>query len=176
MLRTPVWARFPSVGSLGSVVPILAEAIDPVIGFLTRVAVMAAMLLTIDRITRSWTERRVAGVIALGVVGFLSAGVPSSGQAVGWALAGALLAGALVLSYVTLLRFDITLVPIAIGTMMAVALVAPRLAAAVPGSSAGVDPGRGSGRAAGILVAQSVKIRALDGSRQFAVGSSQRSQ
>jgi hypothetical protein len=42
---------------------------------------------------------------------------------VGWALAGALLAGALVLSYVTLLRFDITLVPIATGTMMAVALL-----------------------------------------------------
>jgi hypothetical protein len=137
VLRTPVWARFPAVGSLGSVMPILAEAIDPVVGFLTRVAVMAAMLLTIDRITRSWTERRAAGVVALAVIGFLSAGVPSSGHAMGWALAGALLAGALVLSYVTLLRFDITLVPMATGTMMAVALVGRGAQRPFPGALLG---------------------------------------
>ena len=62
VLRTPAWAQFPSVGSLGSVVPILAEAIDPVTGFFTRLAVMTSTLLTIDRITQSWTERRPTGV------------------------------------------------------------------------------------------------------------------
>ena len=62
-LRTPEWAQFPSVGSLGSVVPILAEAIDPITGFLTRLAVVGATLLMIDRITCSWTRRRAAGLV-----------------------------------------------------------------------------------------------------------------
>jgi CAAX prenyl protease-like protein len=136
-LRTPAWAKFPSVGALGSVVPILAEAIDPITGFLTRLAVVGATLLMIDRMTCSWTRRRAAGLGTLAVIGFLSVGVPSSGHATGWALAGALIAGALMAAYATLLRFDITLVPIALGTMMAAGILARGLQRPFPGALAG---------------------------------------
>jgi hypothetical protein len=123
-LRTPVWASFPAVGSLGTLVPALAEATSPIAGFFTRLAIVTATLLTIERITHSWTQHRAAGAVTLALVGFLSAGVPSSGHAAGWAMAGTLLAAALVFSYVTLLRFDITLVPVALGTMAAVGAIA----------------------------------------------------
>jgi len=118
-LRTPEWAQFPAVGSAGTVVPLLAEAIDPIASFLTRLAVMATTFLLIEHITRSWTRRRAAGLVALGIIGFLSVGVPASAHIGGWAVAGGLLAAALIVVYATLLRFDITLVPVALGTMMA---------------------------------------------------------
>ena len=123
-LRTPEWAQFPSVGALGSLVPVLAEAIDPITGFMTRLAVMGAALLSIDRLTGSWTRRRLSGGLALAVIGFLSAGVPASAHVGGWALAGALVAVALAAAYATLLRFDITMLPVALGTMMVVGLLA----------------------------------------------------
>ena len=136
-LRTPEWAQFPPVGSLGSVVPMLAEAIDPVTGFLTRLAVVAATLLMVDRLTGSWTRRRPAGLAALAVIGFLSVGVPASGRIGGWALAGTLIGLALAAAYATLLRFDITLVPVALGTMMAVGLLARGIQRPFPGALAG---------------------------------------
>ena len=136
-LRAPAWAQFPPVGSLGSVVPLLAEAIDPIAGFLTRMAVVTATLLTIDRITRSWTRRQAAGLLALGVVGFLSAGVPVSAHAGGWALAGVIIAVAFAIAYATLLRFDITLVPVALGTMMAVGTLSRGAERPFPGALPG---------------------------------------
>ena len=136
-LRTPAWAKFPAVGALGSVVPILGEAIDPITGFLTRLAVVGATLLMIDRITCSWTRRRAAGLATLAVIGFLSVGVPSNGHAAGWAVAGALIAGALIAAYATLLRFDITLVPIALGTMMAAGILSRGIQRPFPGALAG---------------------------------------
>jgi hypothetical protein len=136
-LRTPVWAQFPAVAPLGSVVPVLAEAIDPIAGFLTRMAVVIAALLAIERQTRSWTRRRAGGVLALAVIGFLSVGVPESGHLGGWAAAGALLAVSFVVAYATLLRFDITLVPVALGTMMAAGALARGAQRPFPGALPG---------------------------------------
>ena len=136
-LRTPEWAQFPPIGSLGSAIPMLAEAIDPITGFLTRLAVMTATLLAIDRITSSWTRRRVAGIGALAVMGFLSAGVPAEGHLGGWALAGTLLAVSLAGVYATLLRFDITLVPVALGTMMIVGVLGRGAERPFPGALPG---------------------------------------
>src|SRR5258708_4398160 len=136
-LRTPVWAQFPAVGPLGSVVPLLAEAIDPIAGFLTRLAVVIAGLLAIDRLTRSWTQRRAAGVVTLAVIGFLSVGVPESAHLGGWALAGGLLAVSFMAAYATLLRFDLTLVPVALGTMMAAGAVARGAQRPFPGALPG---------------------------------------
>jgi hypothetical protein len=136
-MRTPEWAQFPPVGSLGAIVPIVAEAIDPVAGFLTRLAVVTATLLTIDRVTCSWTRRRALGVAALAIIGFLSVGVPTTGHAAGWALSGALIAVALVAAYTTLLRFDLTLVPAGLGTMMAVGVLARGIQRPFPGALLG---------------------------------------
>jgi hypothetical protein len=136
-LRTPVWAQFPAVGPLGTVVPLLGEAIDPIPGFLTRMAVVIVALATIERLTRSWTRRRAAGLVAIGIIGFLSVGVPASAHLGGWAAAGAVIAVTLVAAYATLLRFDITLVPVALGTMMAIGVLARGAQRSFPGALPG---------------------------------------
>jgi hypothetical protein len=98
---------------------------------------VTAILLSIDRVTHSWTRRRPAGLAALALIGFLSVGVPPAAQLGGWALAGAILSAALVTAYVTLLRFDITLVPVALGTMIAVGAIARGMQRPFPGALAG---------------------------------------
>jgi hypothetical protein len=98
---------------------------------------MTATLVTIEHITRSWTRRRAAGLAALAVIGFLSAGVPASAHLGGWALGGALIAVSLMAAHATLLRFDITLVPMALGTMMAVSSVARGVQRPFPGALPG---------------------------------------
>ena len=136
-LRTPAWAQLPNLAPLGTVVPVVAAAIDPVTGFLTRLAVMTATLLFIERITCSWTQQRAAGLLTLGVIGFLSAGVPASGQMGGWALSGVVTAVALAVAYATLLRFDLTLVTVALGTMTAVGAIARGVQRPFPGALPG---------------------------------------
>ncbi|HMC77399.1 MAG TPA: hypothetical protein VKH34_09705 [Vicinamibacterales bacterium] len=136
-LKTPAWAQFPAVGALGSLVPMLAEALDPISGYLTRLAVLTATLLAIERITESWTRRRAAGLITIAVIGFLSVGVPAAGHVGGWALAGVLIAAALAGAYATVLRFDLTLVPVALGTMMAAGTILQALQRPFPGALAG---------------------------------------
>jgi len=76
-------------------------------------------MIAIDRLTRSWTSRRWVGVLGLALIGVLSGGLPAGSHAGGWAVAGLITAAALVVAYVTLLRFDPTLVPLALGTTAA---------------------------------------------------------
>ena len=106
-------------------------------GFLTRMAIVTTALLTLERITQSWTRRRAVGLAALGVLGFLSVGVPASAHVGGWALAGALIAVTLMVAYATLLRFDLTLVPVALGTMMAMGTLARCIQRPFPGALPG---------------------------------------
>ena len=72
--------------------------------------------------------------------------MPAGSNAGGWAIAGVLMASALVIVYVTLLRFDPTLVPLALGTMAAVRAVGMVVHGAFPGAAVG-------GMLAAVLVA-----------------------
>jgi membrane protease YdiL (CAAX protease family) len=136
-LRTPPWAHYAPVDSVGAIVPALDIAIDPIAGFMTTLAVILTALIAVDRFTASWTRRHVAGVLALAAIGFLSGGAPVGAHLGGWALAGLLVASGLVIVYVTLLRFDPTLVPVALGAMAVVRAVAIAVQRPFPGAAAG---------------------------------------
>jgi hypothetical protein len=136
-LQTPAWAHTPNLSAFGSVVPLLQVAIDPVTGLLTRTAVILSMLAAIDRMTSSWTRRRALAVAALSLVGFLSAGVPPGSHVGGWVAAGLVMAAALPTVYVTLLRFDLTMVPIGLGTTAAVEALARGAQRPFPGALGG---------------------------------------
>lgn len=136
-LRTPVWTHFPDLSTLGARIPILQIAIDPITGFLTRVAVVTATLAVIEQVTMAWTRRRVLAAIALGIIGFLAGGLPAGSHVAGWIAAGLVTAVALIAAYVTLLRFDLTLVPLAIGVMTIAGSIGRGLARPYTGALAG---------------------------------------
>jgi hypothetical protein len=118
-LRTPAWATTASIAPVGTLVPFLATALEPLGGFLTRAAVLLSLLVSIGHITLGWTRRRAVagGIVAL--VGFLGAGAPAGSDLAGWAAAGLVLAAGLLAASATVLRGDLTMIPIALGTMMA---------------------------------------------------------
>jgi hypothetical protein len=136
-IRAATWARVPSIDALGTFVPIADAALDPIAGLMTRIAVGTAALLALDRWTASWTRRRPAAALALAIIGFLSSGPPMSSHLGAWAIAGLLPAAAVAAAYVTLLRFDLTMVPIALGVMGAAGSLLRAAGRPYPGAVAG---------------------------------------
>jgi hypothetical protein len=104
-------------------------------------AVLVTVLVTLDRITASWTRRRWLPIATLAGLGFLAGGPPSGTHLIGWALAGTVTAIALVVGYVTLLRFDMTLVPLALGVMIGVGAIARAMHGPFPGAIIGALAG-----------------------------------
>jgi hypothetical protein len=80
------------------------------------------------------------GTAVLVVVGFAGAGVPAGIDAGGWLLAGAVISACLTGAYVTLLRYDLTMVPVAVATMVGVGALAQGAQRAYPGALTGSVP------------------------------------
>jgi hypothetical protein len=141
-LRTPAWANAAGIAPMGSYLPMLQVALDPVGAFLTRSAVIVTLLANISLITHNWTTRRALAAVGIAVVGFLGAGVPAGSALGGWLAAGLIMATGLLIAYTTLLRADLTMIPIGLGTMMAIAALArgakQPFPGALPGSIAAV--------------------------------------
>jgi Type II CAAX prenyl endopeptidase Rce1-like len=136
-LRTPDWAETASIAPMGAFVPALSAALEPLAGFLTRAAVLLSLLVTIHHVTLGWTRRRVLAGTIVALVGFLGAGAPAGSQLAGWAAAGLVLAAGLLAAYATVLRADLTIVPIALGTMMTIGALTRGAQRAFPGALPG---------------------------------------
>ncbi len=136
-LRTPAWAVAASIAPLGTFVPAMAVALEPLAGFLTRVAVMLSLLTGIHHVTLGWTRRRALSGAVVVLVGFLGAGAPAGSQLAGWIAAGAVLGLGLLVAYATVLRADLTMVPMALGVMMAIGALGRGLQRPFPGALPG---------------------------------------
>jgi hypothetical protein len=135
--RTPVWADAPAIGPVGAAVPMLAVALEPIAGYLTRAAIVLSLLTGLTQATAGWSRRRAVGIAALVLVGFLAAGAPAGTSVAGWAAAGAILAIGLVVAATTVLRADLTMIPMALGTMMALGALMRGAQRAFPGALPG---------------------------------------
>jgi hypothetical protein len=136
-ISAPEWAQSPSVEAAGALIPVLQAAVDPAIRVFMATAVMLPTLLTVDHLTVGWSRHRVLGALLLLLVGFAAVGVPATTNSLGWLLAIAALGAALILAYVTVLRFDLSMVPLTLGTMTAVSALARGAGRAYPGALAG---------------------------------------
>ncbi len=134
LLRTPAWAHAPELEPIGSFVPFVAVVLDSVPGLMTRMAVVLSVLLTIDQLTLGWTRRRPLGLVALLAVGFLAAGAPIGAHLSGWLAAGLIMSVGLAGAYVMVVRADLTMVPISLGTMVVVGALALGLQPPFPGA------------------------------------------
>jgi hypothetical protein len=141
VLRSPAWAQAPDVGAAGAVIPLLQSALDPITRILMASAILLPTMVTVDRWTTGWTGRRLTGGAMLAVLGFAAAGVPESVHVGGWALAALAIAIAIIAAYATVLRFDLTMVPIALGTMTAVGALIRAAERPYPGAIFGIAAG-----------------------------------
>ena len=165
--RTPSWDRGLDLSALGTVVPILELAIDPIPTLLMRLAIVVTVLAGVDRVTAGWTRRRPTGSVVLIVLGVLAAGAPQGTGLLGWLGAGALTGAGLLAAYATLLRADLTMVPLALAMLAAVRVLL--------GGALRPFPGALTGSAVGAALTMAVGwwwFRALRRYRQSATVSS----
>jgi hypothetical protein len=136
VLNSPEWAQRPNVAPLGTFVPFVDVLLDPIPGFLLRTAVVLTLLVSINAVTAGWTRQRAFGTTAIFVVGFLGAGGPTGLGLTGWLAAGAIVGASLWIAYVTVLRADLSMVPVALGTMLAADALASGIGRPFPGALA----------------------------------------
>jgi hypothetical protein len=136
-LQTPDWAVAPDLAALGSFMPVLQLALAPPIDMVMRTAIVLGALLYVDHLTLGWSERRTLGTALLVAIGFLGVASPSAGAGAGWVLAGLVGASTLLAAYVTLLRADLSVVPVALGTMGVIRMIGFGLERPFPGALAG---------------------------------------
>jgi hypothetical protein len=136
-ISAPHWAQAPRVEAAGALIPVLQAAVEPATRVFIATAIMLPTLLTVDHLTLGWSRHRALGVLLLLLVGFAAVGVPATTDSIGWLMAMAALGATLILAYVTALRFDLSMVPLAVGTMTAVGTLARGAGRAYPGALAG---------------------------------------
>jgi hypothetical protein len=79
--------------------------------------------------------------LLLVLVGFAAIGVPSTTQVSGWLIGVAAISAALIVAYISVLRFDLSMLPIAVGTMTAAGGLGRAMERAYPGAVAGALAG-----------------------------------
>jgi len=84
--------------------------------------------------TRGWTRRQALAIVTVALLGFLGAGAPVGLHLGSWIAAGLVTSAGLVVAYVTLLRADLTMLPLALAVMVAVGAVSRGLQRPFPGA------------------------------------------
>jgi len=136
-VSTPVWAGFPNVAPLGTFLPVLDEALASITSLLLRIAIVLTAFAFIDRWSLGWSRYRAVVLVMIVALGLLAMGGPVGLHPGGWLLGGAIAGGALVAVYLTVLRADLSVVPLALAVMGAVRAVAAGAHGAFPGALAG---------------------------------------
>jgi len=136
-LGSPAWAQAPHVQPAGTLLPLLKAVLDPATRVLMASAVILPTLLTVDHFTSGWTSRRVPAALLLALLGFAATGVPPTVHTAAWLLTALGIAAALTVAYITVLRYDLSMVALAVGTMTAAGALARGAERSYPGALAG---------------------------------------
>ena len=114
--------------------PLLGEALPALASLVARAATLLLVLSAIHQWTAGWTQRRAWGALITIVAGGLVALTRNPPDPASWLLQ-AMLTGVLLLAmYVWALRFDLTLIPFAVGTLMGLGLLRAAYQRAYPGA------------------------------------------
>jgi hypothetical protein len=127
-------------GAAAGFVPVLGAMLTPLGGVVSRTAILLLVAGGVGRLTRGWTSRRGLALAGLVVLGLFTGGGSARDL---WAFAGTGLVTGVLLAvvYVLALRVDVSIVPAAVGTMLALSIVREGLYRAYPGALAGAALG-----------------------------------
>ncbi len=118
-------------------VPLLKDAVSPITAVLIRSVVLLVLVRAADWFSQGWTQKRAATACLLLLFGATAGHLGSGGTTTLW-LAQAVVSGLVfVVAYVLALRRDHALVPIAIGTMLALGQIRAAYLGAYPGATIG---------------------------------------
>lgn len=130
----PYWARYDAAGNY---LPLLDASLDPVGRFIMQTALLLLVVVTVDRFTNGWTRRRELFSALVILLGMILAGARSVETLPVWLLSGLLMGVLLLLAYVFVLRFNLTLVPLAVSVMILLGEVKQGIAQPIPAALPG---------------------------------------
>jgi hypothetical protein len=137
-----LWSRTskpagPDVSGADMVLPVLRDAISPIAAVLIRSAILLVMVRAADWFSKGWTERRATTALLLFLFGATAGHLGSGGTTALW-FGQALVSGLVfVAAYALALHYDLSLAPVAIGTMVALGQIRAAIWDAYPGATAG---------------------------------------
>lgn len=118
-------------------IPVLRDAISPIAAVLIRSVILLVLVRAADWYSKGWTERRATTALLLFLFGATAGHLGSGGTTAIW-LGQAVVSGLVfVAAYTLALRHDISLAPVAIGTMVALGQIRAAIWGAYPGATVG---------------------------------------
>jgi len=129
-----------SYAAAANLLPSLSLVTAPAASLVSRTSLFLLVVGGVDRLTRGWTARKVLGGLCLVAVGLLLGGGPPR-DLTGWALSGLVAGLLLFVTWLYVVRFDLSLVPPAMGTMLVLSLVREGIFQAYPGAVLGATLG-----------------------------------
>jgi membrane protease YdiL (CAAX protease family) len=131
----PSWADYAPAATL---LPVIEAAFTPLVTFVLSTALVLLLFIAVDRFTSWWTERRALLTMGLLLFGIAVVGLSFSENLLYLLVAGLVVGFFLIASYIGLVRFELSIVPIAVGLYQALYVIeegAKRAyAAALPGA------------------------------------------
>jgi hypothetical protein len=131
----PSWARYDAAGTY---LPLLEASLDPIGRLIVQTALLLLVFAAVDRFTNGWTRKRVLFSALVILLGLFLAGARSVETLPFWSLSGLVMGALLLLAYIFVLRFDLALVPLAVGAVIILSElkqgIAPPIPAALPGA------------------------------------------
>jgi Type II CAAX prenyl endopeptidase Rce1-like len=117
VIRASGEPRWPPVGALAAYLPLMAAVLDPVPALLLRTITLLALLTAVDDLTRGWTRHRLISGVLLVVAGAVLSAPSDPSSISQWVSAVSVSGIGFLAAYVLLLRSDLTMTPIAVGTL-----------------------------------------------------------
>jgi hypothetical protein len=130
----PLW---PSYAGANSFVPFASAAITPLVALLSRLAITAVIVVAANRVSAGWTRRRALIGVLLVIVGGVLGTTASPLNVPLWIASAVVVGGLLAIFYVTVLRYDVGCIPIAVAVITTVGTLREAWLRAYPGALGG---------------------------------------
>ncbi len=130
----PHWAQYSSAGNY---LPLLDASLDPVGRFIMQTALLLLVVVAVDRFTGGWTRRKELFSALIILLGMILAGARSVETLPIWLMSGPLMGVLLLLAYIFVLRFNLTLVPLAVSVLILLGEVKQGIAQPIPAALPG---------------------------------------
>ena len=141
LMPSDVAPEWPAFSGADSYLPLAAAALRPVTGYIATTAVLMLLFGAADKLTHQWTRRTaLLGALAI-VTGLLLHGMNPGPEPALWAVSGTVTGLLMLAAYVFVLRFDITLTPVAVAAMVILGRIPEGLHRAFPGALPGTALG-----------------------------------
>jgi membrane protease YdiL (CAAX protease family) len=132
--QSPSW---PELGPASAQLPWLAAGLGPIVGLITTTAMLLLVVALIHAATRGWSCRQVPFSILLVLLGLVLVGSEGAETIPLWLASGLGAGMVLWVAYVTVLRFNMALLPLALATATILATVRQGILNAYPGAITG---------------------------------------